>query len=143
MPTDNFFAVVGLQPDGSGQKLATRSCPGGPAGATAVVSVDLSIPDNLVGFNIISVALAALPTTLTAVTSITTAAKRLVLVNSNSTNSLVQVLDGNSLPLFPSGFLLSPYANLNVDLDGITFTNGLQWRGDSGTYGAFKGYTAF
>lgn len=141
--SDNYFSSIGLQASGSGPSLAVRSCPGGPAGASVIIGADVHVTDNIIGFNLVSVAFQALPGTLTTAVSATIAIDWLTLSNSTTSTANIQIVAGDGSILLSSAFEMSPSSFISIPMGGIVLTSGFQWTGSAGTYGGVRGYTAF
>lgn len=139
------FEAIGLPADGAGKKLAARKSTGqGPSGADVYLEVLLVAPENAVGYVVQSQPLAAVPTVLTSVFSLTVHLERLVLVNTTSSSIAVQVVDGSGsdVELLSDGLLVPGKTTIILPFD-IALTGGMKWKAaSSGVNGAAKGYSA-
>jgi hypothetical protein len=100
-----------------------------------------TVPLNSCGTTVASSALAAVPTSSTAVFSTTTCVQTLVLNNTTSGTVTVTVTDNQGTPVNDVlTFSIPPYSQLIQPLGGVAFTTGVKWLASgSGVTGAIIG----
>ena len=100
-----------------------------------------TVPLNSCGTTVASSALAAVPTSSTAVFSTTTCVQTIVLNNTTSGTLTVTVTDNEGTPVNDVlTFSIPPYSQLLQSLGGVAFTSGVKWLASgSGVTGAIIG----
>ena len=102
-----------------------------------------SVPATTCGTTAVSQALAAVPTSSTAVFSATTCLGIVLFENSNSGTQTVTLTDNAGTPLNAVGpaFIVPGLSNMLLDFGGIPFTSGVKWlAGGTGVLGGMAGY---
>jgi hypothetical protein len=112
-----------------------------PTGANVIGTVN-TIPKTACGNTVASQALAAVPTSSTAVFASTTCVMQIVLNNTNSSAATVTVTDNAGTPINDVlTFSIPPNSQLIQPLAGIAFTTGVKWTASgTGVTGAMLGY---
>lgn len=112
-----------------------------PAG-TNVIGVVNSIPKTACGNTVFSQALAAVPTSSTAVASATTCVIVVLMNNTTGASVTVSVSDNQGTPVNDVlTFSIPPNSQLIQPLYGVQFTSGIKWSASaSGATGAILGY---
>lgn len=112
-----------------------------PAGSNVIGTVD-TIPKTACGNAVASQALAAVPTSSTAVFSSTTCLMAIVVNNTNSTAQTVTITDNQGTPINDVlTFSIPGNSQLIQPLWGVQFTSGVKWSaGGTGLTGALLGY---
>ncbi len=112
-----------------------------PAG-TNVIGVVNTIPKTACGNTVASQALAAVPTSATAVFSATTCITTLVVNNTNGSPATVTVSDNQGTPVNDTlTFSIPANSQLIQPLGGVAFTSGVKWTASgTGLTGAVLGY---
>jgi hypothetical protein len=116
------------------------SLPAMPAGTNLIGKV---VPATTCGTTAVSQALAAVPTSSTAVFTSTTCVQTIFLNNTNATSQTVTVTDNAGTPVNGVGpaFVIPGLSNLVIPLYGVPFTSGLKWSaGGTGVTGGIFGY---
>jgi len=100
-----------------------------------------TVPQNACGTTVASSALAAVPTTSTAVFSSTTCVQTIVLNNTTGSAVTVTVTDNQGTPINDVlTFSIPAYSQLIQNLGGVAFTTGVKWLASvSGVTGAIIG----
>ncbi len=111
------------------------------AGTSVIGTVD-TIPKTACGNTVASQALAAVPTTSTAVFTSTTCVVAIVLNNTNSTAATVTVTDNQGTPVNDIlSFSIPGNSQIIQPLWGVAFTTGVKWSASAtGVTGAVIGY---
>jgi hypothetical protein len=112
-----------------------------PAGSN-VIGVVNTIPKTACGNTVASQALAAVPTSATAVFSSTTCVASIVLNNTNGSSATVTVSDNQGTAVNDVlTFSIPANSQLIQPLGGVAFTSGLKWTASgTGVTGAVLGY---
>ena len=112
-----------------------------PAGTNVLGTVD-TIPKTACGNTVASQALAAVPTSSTAVFSSTTCVVVIVMNNTNASTATVTVTDNAGTPINDLlTFTIPASSQLIQPLFGVQFTSGLKWSASgTGVTGAVLGY---
>jgi hypothetical protein len=112
-----------------------------PTGANVIGSV-VSIPKTACGNTVASQALAAVPTSSTAVFSSTTCIVAIILNNTNGSSATVTVTDNAGTPINDVlTFSIPANSQLIQPLFGVAFTTGMKWSASgTGVTGAALGY---
>ncbi|HVI10247.1 MAG TPA: hypothetical protein VND65_18295 [Candidatus Binatia bacterium] len=112
-----------------------------PAGTNVIGTVN-TIPKTACGNTVASQALAAVPTSSTAVFSSTTCLQVIVVNNTNSTSATVTVSDNAGTPINDVlTFSIPANSQLIQPLWGVAFSSGVKWSASgTGLTGALLGY---
>jgi hypothetical protein len=112
-----------------------------PTGSNVIGTVN-SIPKTACGNAVASQALAAVPTSSTAVFTSTTCIVAIILNNTNSSSATVTVTDNAGTPINDVlTFSIPANSQLIQPLYGVAFTTGMKWSASgTGVTGAALGY---
>ncbi len=149
LPTLTTGQMGALQVDSNG-RLLVASIAGNsnvtvtaalPAGTNIIGSVN-TIPKTACGNTVASQALAAVPTTATAVFTTTTCVVAVVLNNTTGASLTVTVSDNQATPVNDVvSFSIPANSQLVQPLYGVAFTSGIKWNASAtGVTGAILGY---
>ncbi len=153
LPTLTNGQMGALQLDSSGRVLIGSIASALPTGSNTIGTVTLgagssvvgtvnTIPKTACGNTVASQALAAVPTTSTAVFTSTTCVVGIILNNTNSTATTVTVTDNQGTPINDIlSFSIPGNSQIIQPLWGVAFTTGVKWSASgSGVTGAVIGY---
>lgn len=134
-------AVIGHVIADSGSTTAVTSLPSLTTGSNVIGTVN-TIPKTACGNTVASQALAAVPTSSTAVFSSTTCLSVIILNNTNSSSITVTVTDNAGSPINDVlTFSIPANSQLIQPLWGVAFTTGMKWSASTtGVTGAALGY---
>jgi hypothetical protein len=138
---DASAAVIGHVITDSGSVASVSLSAALPTGSNVIGTVN-SIPKTACGNTVASQALAAVPTSSTAVFSSTTCVMTIVLNNTNSSSVTVTVTDNQGTPINDVlTFSIPANSQLIQPLWGVAFTSGVKWvASTTGVTGAVLGY---